>query len=289
MVNFTCRGFRKLLNTVAQKLYLEVSVIIGISISFYSCALYSPNPNDISVVKTCSVPSDQSGTISGHWSNTPIPIAFHQGDFTTAEMLAMTNAADVWNKFYNASQGHAVFDYGGTPASPRLSSSADTSQGGALCASGILQGGTFSGNVVLYKLGSWPYAASAIALTSFCTIASKPLPNLYMALLEVNYQGFFVQGTGKYPDLFSIILHELGHLLGLNHSCEGFTKSGTPSCNDSSLNPDYSLASMFPSFGFDQTGAGQVKQSLGNNDESRANCLYTSVTAGTTTPTTTTH
>ncbi|MEO5968765.1 MAG: hypothetical protein ABIQ95_02460 [Bdellovibrionia bacterium] len=270
---------------VAQQLYLEVLATIGVSIIVCSCALYSPSGAE-KVIKTCYVPTDQATTLSGHWANIPIPIAFHQGDFTASEMLSMTNAADTWNKFYTASQGHTAIDYGGSAASPRLSASPDANLAGTLCYNGIMQAGAFNGNVVIYKLGSWPFAANAMALTQFCKNSATPLPNFYMAVLEINYQNFFVDGVGKYPDLTSIILHEFGHLAGLNHSCEGSAKSGTPNCNDPSLNPDYAAASMFPSFGFSQAGLGQIKQSLGSNDQSRANCLYNPVT---TTPVTPTH
>ncbi len=284
MVNISRQAFRKLLNSAARTLYLEAFGIIALSAILYSCALYSPGSGGLPVVKTCGVPNDQSSTLSGHWKATPIPIAFHDGDFTAAELLLMTNAADIWNKFYNASEGYSVFDYGGSVSIPRLSASPSASQGG-LCGHGILQGGSYNGNVVIYKLGSWPYATSAMALTSFCTLPSKPLASLYMAVIEINFQNFFASGVGRYPDLTSIILHEFGHLLGLNHSCEGFTKSGTPNCNDSNLPPEYSVASMFPSFGFDQNGAGQIKQTLGTNDQSRANCLYDPpATTTTTTP-----
>jgi hypothetical protein len=285
MVNYDRQGFKQLLSRVMQKLYLEIFAISAFSIAFYSCALYSPGSNGLPVVKTCAIPADQSATVSGHWTAKPVPIAFHQGDFTAAEMLAMTNAADSWNTFYTASEGYTVFDYGGNASSPKISSSPNVAQGGGLCGHGILQAGSFNGNVVIYKLGTWPYAASAMALTSFCTLSAKPFASIYMAVLEINYVNFFVEGTGKFPDLTSIILHELGHVLGLNHSCEGTAKAGTPNCNDTALPPDYSLASMFPSFGFDQTGAGQIKQSLGANDQSRANCLYEPSPTATTTPT----
>jgi len=285
MVTFILRAFRKYLNAGVPEVCFEVSVIISVSLVFYSCALYSPSSSDRIVVKTCAIPADQAGTISGHWTTSPIPIAFHQGDFTAAEMLLMTSAADTWNNFFTASQGHTVLTYGGSATSPLLSTSADASQGGSLCSHGILQAGTFNGNIVVYKLGTWPYAASAIALTSFCTLPTKPYGSFYMAVMEVNYQNFFTPGTAKYPDLQSIMLHEFGHVLGLNHSCEGTTKPGTPQCTSAGLNPDYALASMFPSFGFDQTGAGQVKQILGTNDQSRANCLYSPTPSASATPT----
>ena len=96
--------------------------------------------------------------------------------------------------------------------------------------------------------------------------------------MELNYQNFFV--TGKpVPDLQSIITHEMGHLLGLGHSCETDTETGVPNCNESGLPPAYQAALMFPTFTFDSNGNGQIKRDLQSNDEGRANCLYQGISA----------
>lgn len=250
---------------------LRIALLCSLILSVAACALY-PTGGATPVVKTCSIPADQSGTISGRWPVTPIPIAYHQSDFDDAEMADISAAADTWNKFYTGASAITVIDTGD---GKRQSSTTNPAASGSLCATGLVPTNQFIGNVTIYKQTKWPasYAASAIALTSFCVLPSKPFPRMYMAIMEVNYQNFFIDGQ-KQPDLRSILLHELGHLNGANHSCEGFQKSGTPNCSDPNMNPDYSAASMFPVFTFDQTGAGQVKRDLGTNDQSRANCLY---------------
>ncbi len=227
---------------------------------------------------TCNIPSDQTGTISGRWPVTPIPVAFHDGDFeSTVELPALTGAMDTWNAFHTAASKINTLDYG-TAATPRTSSANNPNQSGSLCAQSLIQSSKFTGNVVIYKMGRWPnsYPPTAIALTTFCSIAQSPYKRMYMAVMEINYQNFFVSGM-KNPDLQSIVLHELGHLEGLDHSCAAGTKAGFPNCNDPNLNADYGslAASMFPNFSFDATtGDGQQKRILGKNDQERANCLY---------------
>lgn len=255
---------------------IQIGVTAGFVLLGISCSLSggSSNSTTAAIVKTCIIPSDQTGTIAGHWPTIPVPLAFHQGDFSPSEMTTIIQAAETWNKFYTASLNIIPLDYG-TTSNPRVSSSADTSQAGSFCASGIIQGTQFNGNVVFYKLGAWPsaYPAGAIALTNYCPLPGKPYPTFFQAVIEINYQGFFV--GAKVPDLQSIILHELGHLVGLKHSCEGTAQTGMPNCNDATLNPEYVTASMFPVFSFEASGAGQIKQVLGANDQGRANCLYT--------------
>src|SRR3989338_2723830 len=65
-----------------------------------ACALYNASQDSKTIVTTCNIPNDQSGTITGHWLVTPIPIAFHQNDFGSNEIPAMTAAADSWNQFF---------------------------------------------------------------------------------------------------------------------------------------------------------------------------------------------
>src|SRR5438874_4254283 len=64
-----------------------------------------------SLLKACVLPGDQAGTLSGHWRATPVPIAFHEGDFTAAEINQMTSAAETWNHFYGQSLNIGAIDY----------------------------------------------------------------------------------------------------------------------------------------------------------------------------------
>lgn len=256
---------KSLLKYVIHGLFLYCALLT------IACAPTKKAKGAASVVKDCVLPSDQVGTLSARWMQLPIPLAFsQQSQFSAEEIAEIVAAAKSWNDFYTASMGVKAFNYG-EDLNPKMSSLAKPA---SVCSTGILQGKTFAGDVVIYKQGTWPYSNhDAIALTSFCPMPAKPLPSMYMAIMEVNYQDFFIPGK-KNPDMRSILLHELGHLIGLDHSCDYKDKPGYPLCQSAALPTDYFTAVLFPIFRFDGDGQGEQKRALGTNDQGRANCLY---------------
>lgn len=241
--------------------------VIGAGAGVSGCAAKSSAGK--AVVTDCVLPEDQTGTLAAQWKATPVPLAIKSGSFNDSETAAIKQAADTWNEFFQTTRGAPIFDYGG--GSFRQSSAAKPQ---SVCSQGIINGTSFSGSVVIYKSGTWPYSnKDAIALTSFCPSPAKPLPKIYMGIIEVNYQHFFLSGK-KQPDMTSIFVHELGHLMGLDHSCASGTKAGFPNCSSGSLNPEYFNAVMYPVILFDSLGFGEKRQTTQSNDQGRANCLY---------------
>jgi hypothetical protein len=91
------------------------------------------------------------------------------------------------------------------------------------------------------------------------------------ASILLNFEGYNAPGQQRI-DVESLLLHELGHVLGLLHSCNGSGNGGTdgtaaPMC---AIAPtQYTSAVMFP---FLQVN--QERRQLQQNDYSRINCLY---------------
>lgn len=228
----------------------------------------------------CSLPADQAKTLTGRWRTAPVYLAFRNGHFNSYEQGLMMNAIDVWNRFYLATQGFEIFDYGSRDV-PRTSDNEKPS--GGICSRNIVNAsGSFNGAVVIHKRSTWPYTsqASAIAITTICAqmaTPSVPIQPMYNAVMEINYENFFITGK-QVPDLTTLLVHELGHMIGLDHSCASQYDSGSathpPLCSSSSLDPLYYEAAMFPTVNFKADGTGYVRRALNFNDQGRASCLY---------------
>lgn len=238
----------------------------------------------IALVKECILPNGvQDNTLTGHWAqgSFPLKVSFQtQSNWQSGEKDAVQSATSSWNTFYEATKSSSVFDAN--------NHSTTIAEANPNCSDTDPEGG-----VALYKRGAWTGGASVIAATRYCSRGpvspSCPpagtgqfnkdcLRILYHSFIEFNYQNFFVAGSGnKFPDLQTIALHELGHVLGLDHACGALaTGLPVPGCPASSDEDDLGLLTSIlkPSFQFDGQGRGEQIRALSTNDQGRANCLY---------------
>lgn len=219
--------------------------------------------------------SNQTATLHGRWRSSAdglvIPIAISKDQFSDAEIKEIFTAVGIWNRFFAKTKKNISFDFGEENA-PHLS---ERKRSLFDCPGSLLNEDqmSFKDAVVIYKLTKWTYtsAPSAIAMTASCKPSAHNLSvKAYnFAQIDLNYEHFFSEGK-PIPDLVTNIVHELGHVVGLNHSCGG-TSSDFISCEDASLPAEYKDAVMFP---YDYSADGQLKKKLKTNDQQRVNCLY---------------
>lgn len=269
-------------------------VVAFAALSGAGCAMKAEDES-VARVLDCVVPADQRGTLPYQWAAPQIPFHVVQGtgaqpdvgSFSDSELRAIRDAAQAWNSHLSVAQGvnGLGLDAGGLRV---VASSAPAISPVQLCGSQTaIQGSAWraGASIAVYKRTGWPYsgATNAIAITTKCSIDGTPRKQLQNAMIEVNWDYYFVSqsargrnGVTQIPDLKSVILHEMGHLFGLEHSCEVQAGIGIPGCNSPSLPSDYFYALMYPAFGFSGTSStrqGEVK-GIRVNDQGRANCLF---------------
>jgi hypothetical protein len=251
------------------------------------CGVRNPNRQAKGLITNytnCILPADQGrGSFQGSWASLPIPIAFDR-DFYTADngevMAGFRAATATWNHWSSikGKQAFRIVDDGTGPAAGRdIPEITDCNQGSYSASVtdvvGIWKIATagFHANIrpgCGRILPFDPATGSGVQGQTDWTVVNGKITG---ASILLNFEGYNAPGRLRI-DAESLLLHEMGHVLGLLHSCNGSTGDSTdgtaaPACE---FAPEsYRTAVMFP---FLQ--AQQERRTLGQNEYNRINCLY---------------
>lgn len=237
-------------------------------------------------------PAQGTGSFQGSWASLPIPLVLDRDFYLTDEGEAVNplrNAAETWNAWARL-RGTQAFritsDGSGMSAGrdiPEITSCVQAAYSSAVTdVVGIWKIGThgFHRNqrescgrdAVTGKLNRILYydevsGAGVQGQTDWIMQSGR----ITGASILLNFEGYNAPGRQRI-DVESLLLHELGHVIGLLHSCNGSSGdaidgTSSPPCGSA---PDAFVDSvMFP-----YLQVGQERRDLKQNDYNRINCIY---------------
>lgn len=237
----------------------------------------------------CEMPRDQGSlSLKAGWGTRPISVVLDT-DFYVAESgreaIQIKNAIETWNRWHRIKHGYNIFsvlnDGTGQSAGRVIPDLVSTS------CDQVDYTAANKDSVGIWKIR--PYG-NGVNRRAACeeqnTGRLKLMDDLVQgstdwvisnkktigASILINFDGWNVPGRSEL-DLESLVLHELGHVIGLLHSCNGSVEGQfideTGSIDCASANFRYKDAVMFPSL-----NVGQLRRLLQPNDYARVNCLY---------------
>lgn len=260
-------------------------IVLSLGIlSFHSCSARPSNAvanGRVVNYTNCQLPKDQGrGSIMGAWERLPIPVVMDNDFYLTdggEAMPSLRGAIQTWNRWANV-RGLTAFtihnDGSGVGAGMEIPELTDCSQAS--------YSGAVTDMVGIWKISTYGNHANqrescgsqlkilpdgVQGQTDWVTLNSK----IVGASVLLNFEGFNAPGK-RVIDVESLLLHELGHVLGLLHSCNGSTdgaSDGTSAPACSTARAAYTDAVMFPFL-----EVAQQRRQLEQNDYDRINCLY---------------
>ncbi len=251
---------------------IHAAAVIGLSFAgmAQSCAPVEPGLGALQEAiasGSCGVGSDQVDSfLPSLPAQETVTVAIDSG-FSSEEQAAISAAIAEWNAWSRASIGRDFF----SEASAKLGDNHMPASEDDPCSFDSPGSAGDFAIVRVSDVGVW----SELSLTS-----SNPAATLRCRVGDqLSRQVMLVR-----PELVrseqwaSVILHELGHAVGLDHSCN--LSAGTDefaSCTGLDAEHPYRTAVMYPklTLGSLATGRGmEIKDVLQDNDKLRAGCLY---------------
>lgn len=235
----------------------------------------------------CILPKDQgTGSFNGQWAGLPVALLLDKDFYLTdggEAMTAMRGAIQSWNTWASlrGKTGFVISNDGtgfsaGREIPDLLTSCSQSSYSSAVTeAVGIWKiNGTGTRRNQRDACGTETNGTTKKILpylvqgqTDWITQSGR----IVGASILLNFEDYNAPGKDR-VDVESLLLHELGHVLGLLHSCNGSTSNSTdttssPACG---MAPSqYLNAVMYP-----YLVVNQERRKLQQNDYNRINCLY---------------
>lgn len=240
---------------------LQLTAFLTISATLGGCNGNGDPLEEAAAAPSCG-PMDQRGSyMASIEKNAAVQVTIDDR-FSATEKNDILEAISVWNQYGREQLGFNLFSAqsGGVPADSTPQGVDDCGFAGS--------SGTFA---VVRETSNERWTALGLSSNNpAATIRCHSLNRVVRQVVIVNPSHTQAQ------QFMSVIVHELGHSIGLDHSCTGGSgASDFISCAGLSENHPYKQAVMYPILKTNSTNAelSERKESLRENDRERASCL----------------
>ena len=238
-------------------------LLLALGVSATGCGKGAYDPKTAG--EECGLPVNQHDSFMVRMNPDGPARVMIDGRFSNQERFIIERAISTWNSFGEASSARRPYfsvDYDASVSSAEMPSDKNDCQ---------FDGSDSRFRIVMDNDESHWAALGLSDANPGVTIRCRVSTRLVR-------QTVFLNLNHTRPDqLESITLHELGHAIGLDHSCApGSGSRRYAGCGQLAEEHPYRIAVMFPTLRISSlmTGSSETKEYLRGNDRERANCVY---------------